>query len=66
METAPYFTFLQPPLVVGHCEHKLGDNLRVTLISHLCGAYDYCNLPTKQIICYIREKIGRGGKDFLH
>ena len=41
METAPYFSSVHDPRVVGRCKHKLSDILMVALITYLCGGEDY-------------------------
>ena len=44
METAPYFSSVQDPRVVGRCKHKLSDILMVALITYLCGGEDYSDM----------------------
>lgn len=44
METAPYFSSVHDPRVVGRCKHKLSDILMVALITYLCGGEDYSDM----------------------
>ena len=44
METAPYFSSVCDPRVVGRCKHKLSDILMVALITYLCVGEDYSDM----------------------
>ena len=44
METAPYFSSVHDPRVVGRCKHKLSDILMVALITYLFGSEDYSDM----------------------
>ena len=50
METAPYFSSVHAPRVVGRCKHKLSDILMVALITYLCGGEDYSDMY--QLCCF--------------
>ena len=53
METAPYFSSVHDPHVVGRCKHKLSDILMVALITYLCGGEDYSDMYQ---LCRFRGK----------
>lgn len=53
METAPYFSSVHDPRVVGRCKHKLSDILMVALITYLCGGEDYSDMYQ---LCRFRGK----------
>ena len=53
METAPYFSSVHDPRVVGRCKHKLSDILMVALITYLCGGEDYSDIYQ---LCRFRGK----------
>ena len=44
METAPYFSSVHDPRVVGRYKHKLSDILMVALITYLFGVKDYSDM----------------------
>ena len=54
METAPYFSSVHDPRVVGRCKHKLSDILMVALIIYLFGGEDYSDIY--QLCCYRGEE----------
>ena len=54
METAPCFSSVHAPRVVGRCKHKLRDVLMVALITYLCGREDYSDMY--QLCCYRGEE----------
>ena len=51
METAPYFSSVHDPRVVGCCKHNLSDILMVALITYLCGGEYYSDMYQ---LCYYR------------
>ena len=53
METAPYFSSVHDPRVVGRCKHKLSDILMVALITYLYGGEDYSDMYQ---LCRFRGK----------
>ena len=55
METAPYFSSVQAPRVVGRCKHKLSDILMAAVITYLYGGEDYSDMH--QLCRYRGEEV---------